>query len=197
MKFFSIAGPAWGTRTPENDETAKRRLAKTLRNPENWFHSARRLIFAMRQLEPSINHFWEALANQGASREKEYPIPDVECLSVYLMLAGLTIENLCKGHIASHLRADEEAILEEGKLPPRLDQQHRIIRLLSETGLVLSEGDNELLTRVEDAIQWLGRYPAPKSFKHLVNEINAARDIEQIGDFLRRLQAHVAAGFHL
>jgi hypothetical protein len=195
MKFFAMAGPAWGVRTPEDDETARRRLAKTLRNPQNWFQSARRLTFAMRQLEPSIAHFWEALANQGTTREKEYPIPDIECLSVYLMLAGLAIENLCKGHFVSQLRPDEEATLSAGKLPPRLDQQHRIIRLVSDTGLLLSESENELLTRVQDSIQWLGRYPAPKSFKYLVNEINAAGDVEQIGNFLARLQTHVAADF--
>ncbi len=192
MKFFSIAGPVWGTRAPESEETVKRRLAKTLRNPDNWFRSARRLTFAMRQLEPSIIHFWKALANQGTSREKDFPIPDVECLSVYLMLAGLAMENLCKGHIVSHLRPEEKAILDEGKLPPRLDQQHRVIRLLSEIGIGLSAEENELLIRVQDSIHWLGRYPAPKSFKYLVNEINAVGDIEQIGNFLSRLQAHVA-----
>jgi hypothetical protein len=192
MKFFSIAAPPWGTREPESEETTKRRLAKTLRNPDNWFHSARRLIFAMRQLEPSTIQFWKALSNQGTSREKDFPIPDVECLSVYLMLAGLAIENSCKGHIASHLRPDEKAILDEGKLPPRLDRQHRIIRLLSETGINLSVEENELLTRVQDSIRWLDRYPAPKSFKYLVNEINAAGDIEQIGSFLSRLRAQVA-----
>jgi len=108
------------------------------------------------------------------------------------MLAGLAIENLCKGHIASHLQPAEKAILDEGKLPPRLDQQHRIIRLLSETGISLSADENELLTRMQDSIQWLGRYPAPKFSKYLVNEMNAACDIEQIGDLLSRLQAQIA-----
>ena len=143
----------------------------------------------MHLLEPSIAQFWGALATQGTSAEE--PIPDIECLQVHFMLAGLAIENLCKGYLVTRLSPEEKAKLEEGRLPKRLDQQHKIRRLVSETNLQTSEVENELLERVEDSVRWLGRYPAPKYATEMINEISAATDAEQIGNFLRRLETHV------
>lgn len=143
----------------------------------------------MHLLEPSIAQFWRALATQGTSAEE--PIPDLECLQVHLMLAGLAIENLCKGYLVTRLSPEEKAKLEEGRLPKRLDQQHKIRKLVSEADLQTSEVENEFLTRVEDSVRWLGRYPAPKSATQMINEISATTDAEQLGHFLRRLKIHV------
>src|SRR4051812_11265049 len=43
MKIYSIHGEPSGNREPESVEIAKRRLAKTLANAQNWFNSAKRL----------------------------------------------------------------------------------------------------------------------------------------------------------
>lgn len=106
------------------------------------------------------------------------------------MLAGLAIENLCKGYLVTRLSLEEKAKLEEGRLPKRLDQ-HKITNLVSETGLQTSDVENELLRRVEDSVRWLGRYPAPTSATQMINEISAVTDAEQIRNFLRRLKIHV------
>ena len=189
MKLYSIIGGPGGTRAPENDELAKARLRKTLSNPESWFQSGRRLIFAMQQLEPSVAEFWDALATQGTAIEK--PMPSVDCLQVHLMLAGLAIENLCKGHLVSQLSTEDKTKLEQGVLPERLDQKHRIRKLVSAINLPTSAIDDELLCRVEDSVRWLGRYPAPKSAASMTNEINAKTDVASVNDFLSRLTAHI------
>src|SRR5207249_4363018 len=167
MKVYSIRGAPSANRKPESLETARARLSKTLSKAQNWFDSARRLTFAMRQLQPSIAEFWCSLAREGTDREKAFPTPDVECISVHLMLGGLAIENLCKGYIVSRFSAEEKAQIDHGKLPQRLDQKHRLRRLLSETGISMSEAEDDLVTRMEDSVQWLGRYPGPKSLKIL------------------------------
>lgn len=153
MKTYAIRDGPWGTRDLESVEAARGRFRKVLTNPDSWFASARQLIFAMHLLEPSVAQFWAALATQGTAAEE--PIPDTECLQVHVMLAGLAIENLCKGYLVTCLLPEEKAKLEEGQLPKRLDQQHKIRRLVSETGLKTSDVENELLTRVEDSVRWL------------------------------------------
>jgi hypothetical protein len=115
------------------------------------------------------------------------------CISVHLMLAGLAIENLCKGFIASKLSPEEKGKLEEGKSRQWWYQTHNIRKLLSKAGLTTSDKENELLRRIQDTVYWLGRYPAPKSSEALVNELNAATDVQHVNIFLSRLEAYVRA----
>jgi len=65
--------------------------------------------------------------------------------AVYHMLAGLAIENLCKGHIVQHLTQDEKNKLERGSLPARLDRKHNFQKLFDDVGfqtLGARSGDN-------------------------------------------------------
>jgi hypothetical protein len=165
-------------------------LAKTAGNPEAWFESASRLRAAMAQLEPAMLDYMVQMKLWFESKTSSPP--SAEFHSVYLMIAGLAIENLCKGNIAQRLNADERATLERGKLPRRLDRRHNINILLADVGFSPSAQDLEILPRINEALHWRGRYSVPKDhLKITPTFVFSGADDILAGNLIRRLANHV------
>jgi len=73
---------------------------------------------------------------------------------VFMLLAGLTIENLVKG-----IRVSQESALDKkGKF--RFNK-HNLVNLLEQSSITLSDDERDLVERLTQYIQWGGRYPVP------------------------------------
>jgi hypothetical protein len=138
------------------EEKAKiTRFSLYVLSEEAWFREANELITAMELLEPHIKNFWECVG-VGAGvvdRKNSEAEPEHSLINVHMMLAGLAIENLCKGHLAGRLSPKEREEVEAGVLPKSL-KNHEILELVAGTGMTLSdiEKEKDLVKRIEKAI---------------------------------------------
>jgi hypothetical protein len=82
------------------------RFSQYILSQEAWFHTANKLIAAMKLLQPHIESYWEAFNAQFLGQDSG-PEPEHSLTDVYMMLAGFAIENLCKGYLVDGLTADD------------------------------------------------------------------------------------------
>ena len=159
-------------------------------NPTNWFESARKMNAAMDQLKPAMRDFWVSLKESAEDHSKG--MPTLEYNSVYLMLAALVVENLCKGYTASHLTDHEKQLLDKGQWPGRLNRNHNIRVLLKDVGFEPTAQEQEIVSRIQEAINWRGRYPLPKDPKNLPPfwSISGCDDL-LVDALIKRLVRHV------
>ena len=98
-------------------------------------------------------------------------------------------------------KATRNQILNDGKIPGSL-KTHNLQRLVSTTGYTLTEMDKELLSRLERAAVWYGRYPIPKCFRgrsettlpngrQIFTSWVGRNDVQLIEQFLDRFREHV------
>lgn len=189
----------------QNDEaSAKRSLAKTIRNPENWLSSAERLLLAMRLLEPSIADFWSAL-DASLSKKERLPDSNLTCCPIHLMLAGLAVENLCKGYLIKNGEVDGLSDDEVAKWPKRYS--HEILKLTRKVKFPPNPQEEILLIRLQSAVHWRGRYPAPNQHwgfshqlpghpKHSEDQglIQDSLDVQRIAALIDRIKDHLSRG---
>lgn len=187
--FYTMSGDVLLPQDSHQAADAKRRFAKVAANSGNWFASASRLTFAMSQLEPSVRDFWRAACSQGTDHEEPFPSQE-ECVSIHLMLAGLAVENLCKGYLVQRLPDDQRRVLNDGTLPSDLNSKHRVLDLVRLVCIPTDADEQNLLKRVEDCVQYIARYPVPMKFGKLKDEVLAAGDVDRINAFLSRLRDH-------
>jgi hypothetical protein len=81
-----------------------------------------------------------------------------------MMLYGLGIENLAKGLIVV---GGGSAAVNNGKLREWPGPSHSLKTLLDNTGVQLSEQEEDLVVRLTAFILWAGRYPIPKLTKNM------------------------------
>jgi hypothetical protein len=79
---------------------------------------------------------------------------------VYMLLAGLAIENLAKARIVSSHPSPTKADRLEKDL-----KSHDLINLVERAGITPSEDESYLLERLEVFVTWAGRYPISSTFK--------------------------------
>jgi len=177
------------------DESYYRNLARQnyfsqrVLHSQEWFDNANRLMLAMRLIEPSIQSYWAILRkHEGFSEET----PEYECHLIFLMLAGYAIENLCKGFLVTSLSDEEVTAVKSGKYPRRL-ATHNIPELVKWAGLEADEVEKNLLLRIQAAVVWRGRYPAPRSGDEILPSIQAGSDVRRINKFLMKLRRHIGA----
>jgi hypothetical protein len=124
--------------------------AEAAATPHFWLMSAEDL---RRAAEVVWFPFEEALPRPGRPyRGESFP---VGYGAVFLMLAGLAIENLAKG-------------LKVQKNPPEIKQGkavgvtgHGILAPLKSAGISVTDNDREFIRRLEMFVSWAGRYPVP------------------------------------
>src|SRR5260370_20043586 len=170
------------------------RFSQHVLSEEAWFRAANELVAAMELLEPHIKNFWECVG-VGASvvdRKNSEAEPEHSLINVQMILAGLAIENLCKGHLAGRLSLKEREDVEAGVLPKSL-KTHEILNLVARTEMTLSDIEKDLVKRIGKAIWWRGRYPSPTSHEEIVPFVQWDFDICRIKTFLHKLRAHVRA----
>jgi hypothetical protein len=78
-----------------------------------------------------------------------------------MLLAALTIENLLKGILVSR----EAPFRKRGKFQLKT---HKLLDLVARIGLMISEDERFLLERLEEFLEWAGRYPIPVSYERML-----------------------------
>jgi hypothetical protein len=170
------------------------RFSQYVLSEKAWFRAANELVAAMDLLEPNIKNFWECVGvgTPVLDRKNSEAEPEHSLINVHMMLAGLAIENLCKGHLAGRLSLKEREDVEAGVFPKSL-KTHEILDLVARTGMTLSEREKDLVKRIHKAIWWRGRYPSPTSHEEIVPFVQWDSDIGRIKTFLQKLCTHVGA----
>ena len=90
-----------------------RQFSQSVLSAEAWFRTADELIAAMDLVEPNVEHFWEDVRSIAGAfdqasemppkHQKNDVAPKHSLINQHMMLAGLAIENLCKGYLAGGL----------------------------------------------------------------------------------------------
>jgi hypothetical protein len=104
---------------------------------------------------------------------------------VFLLLAGLALENLAKSlYVLTH-----RPTVSDEKLPPGL-KDHNIGRVLSRAKIEVTPREGEFLGKVSKAVMWSGRYPAPAGAKAIerVRVVTSLDDLSQFRVLFRRLE---------
>lgn len=198
---------------PDDSETFSpariRRFSQSVLSEEAWFRSADKLIATMDLLEPDVQRFWDdvrsiffavdATSDVPSRKQKSDPSSkqqksDVQSkhnlINQHMMLAGFAIENLCKGYLAGQLSHEERENVEAGILPESL-KSHRLVELVEQTKMTLSDTEKYLLKRISEAVLWRGRYPSAVSHKAIRPFAQVGSDIRHIKTLLQRLRRHV------
>jgi len=187
----------------DSDIFAKARIrhfSQSVLSAEAWFQTANELIAAMDLLEPHVASFWNSVralvldTKSGAAlndQKSDVP-PKHNLINQHMMLAGFAIENLCKGYLAGELSLQEREDVQAGALPESL-KDHRIVNLVEQTGMTVSDTEKYLLNRITEAVLWRGRYPSAISHKEVRPFAQIGSDICHIKTLLQKIRRHVGA----
>jgi len=135
-------------------------FAQHVRNPKLWIKTAENLMSAAELLASEIEQFWKNLdALDSGSSMPVSSMVGSQYQSIFMMLHGFAIENLCKAYTATKLCGMELLSLRMGRLPRRLKTHNLDYLVTKGIGLVVDNGEKELLKRLEAAVTWAGRYP--------------------------------------
>ena len=94
------------------DKVALSNYSTTLLSPQKWFETANQVGAAMAILEPQILVEWEMTREWARGRGI---FPEHSLSGTYMMLAGLVIENLCKGHAVDGMHDDRHFLVPGGR----------------------------------------------------------------------------------
>jgi hypothetical protein len=161
------------------------RFAQYILSQETWFYTADKLIAAMKLLEPQIKAYWHSFSQDTK------PGPEPNLTDVHMMLAGLAIENLCKGYLVEHLSPKDRNTIKGGSFPKSLNT-HNTLKLIESTGMTLSDTEKYLIDQIYQA-NWRGRYPGPTSHEDIRPFVQGGSDIRWITTILLKLRARVGA----
>jgi hypothetical protein len=167
------------------------KFAQSVLSQEAWFHTANKLIAAMKLLEPYIESYWKAFNAQFLGQDSE-PEPAHSLTDVYMMLAGFAIENLCKGYLVDRLSPDDRNAIKGGGSFPQSLKNHNTLELIESTEMTLSETEKFVIDQINQAI-WRGRYPSSISHEDIRPFVQGGSVFRRITLLLGRLHAHVGA----
>lgn len=131
----------------------------------HWISKARDLYEAARLLEPAMEIVWNSYRAKakglGARLEPDH------CTGPYFMLISYAAENLLKAAAVSRNSFRyKEHFRTTGKFPAEL-KKHDLVELAGLLGLVVAEGEEDLLRRLTRSATWFGRYPSPLKYAEM------------------------------
>lgn len=128
---------------------------KVARMPFAWRMTAESLLRAARALVPLMQ------ADNRASLDPMQNTFDPPVTPVYMLLAGLVIENLAKARLVAE-RSSPATVGEDlaGDL-----KTHNLIDLLDRARLTLTADESHLAERLQAFVEWAGRYPIPATLE--------------------------------
>ncbi len=125
--------------------------------PVYWHNKSNDLLLSARTL-------WVAM-EQNVSLE-------VNCLSTYKMLMGMSLELLFKAHCVGECIS--------------YGPTHDLVLLAKTANFAMSKDENRILKVLSEYILWGGRYPTPKKFEHLEshwkNQSKVLNDKKKLGN---------------
>lgn len=97
-----------------------------------------------------------------------------------MLIAGFTVENLAKAMLVFN----EKVINKKGEFTIKT---HKLLYLLERAKVKLSDTEHDFIERLEQFIEWAGRYPAPLKYTNLMprsslDDSFAILNIEQSDD---------------
>lgn len=125
-----------------------------MREPTVWRMSADSLYRAAVLLRPTVD---ADLEHYSQPKVVERVGPSVSF--VYLLIAGLALENLSKGLLAG---AKPTEVVRDGRWRR---QSHSIEDLLQEARVALDADERDLVERLSEAVVWCGKYPQPLDYR--------------------------------
>jgi hypothetical protein len=109
---------------------------------------------------------------------------------VFLMLAGLAIENLAKALLVHRKLVS----VTKGSITRKDLQAHGVETLLGRAGVKLSKEERRLIRRLDKAVEWSGRYPVPLTATTLTTQsehVSSLTDPEEFTTLFRRLASEL------
>lgn len=94
----------------------------------------------------------------------------------YMLIIGLSLENLIKGLLIS----EEPNYVKDGRLDSAITSGHNLYSLSNKsTTFTFTEEEQTLLKILSDAIPNWGKYPTPKKFEQIVGETHSTPEIRE------------------
>jgi len=136
-----------------------RRYESTAFDEKEWISTARALYESARKLEPDLIRVWEKWREVFKGRAHRHP--SNPCQGAYYMLLSFAVENLLKAAaISKNGEQYREQFRTKARFPKALTK-HDLVQLAQKVGLVLKDGEEDLLRRLKRSAVWHGRYPVP------------------------------------
>ena len=136
-------------RTPE--KLFRRMFQQAADMPDAWRMTADSLMRAAGTLVPLVEADTRAALDPSQNTFEDPVAP------VFMLLAGLAIENLAKAKLVEG-RSSPATVGDA--LAPDL-KSHDLVDLLHRAGLTLSDDESYLAERLQAFVEWAGRYPIP------------------------------------
>jgi hypothetical protein len=142
------------------------------------------------ELKQPVNWAYMGTALQKAASLMDWrlkrDITDWRYIPIYRMLMGFSLENLIKGILVAE---GHPCMADGARLHHGLAEYADLV-----TGIVLTEGDKNVLANLEPYVLWAGRYPRPRQPKGMISigHSPARHDAElalgqKLYDYLRTL----------
>lgn len=166
----------------ERTATYRRQFAGQVLCSNSWLQAAKDLLETVKLLEPALRRRWRDYSD-GKAGLKPLVVHDT-----FLMLLGLTAENMLKSRIVKYDRhLLQREIYGSGKLPSVLKGNHDLIALANRARINLSPRQRELLMVLREAVRWSGRYPVPTSANPLPLQAHNEQLIDELKDLMNDL----------
>lgn len=140
--------------------------AKTARDPEAWRSTVMDIHTAALALRAAITAKDDGVRHLAvtpiARRRADRVHPNPALWRIYLLLAGLALENLAKSVIVGQ---HPELVTREGLSRDWPGTGHRLRELFRRAGINLSWEETRLVLGLQRYVEWGGRYPVPKQFR--------------------------------
>ena len=165
-----------------------RDFADRVLTSRHWLNAARELLETVRLVEPVLRQHWRDFENSEA------PLRPLSMHRTFLLLVGLTVENLLKSRIVKYKRRSlRSEMTKTGKIPKILTGNHNLTAYAAAAKVTPTTKDQRVLSRLSRAVRWSGRYPFPSSYRNWDTEIYSANDIDDtkqfVNDLFNRLHA--------
>ena len=131
------------------------------KSPRPWKNTAESLKFAADLLHSKLIE----LDTRVQLNEKGDLLSEAWSVSsIFMMLAGLSLENLIKGILISQ----DPSIVNGGKFNWGR-KPHGLVSLFKQANVLVSSDEKMFLKRLEEFVAWVGRYPLPLATTPLFN----------------------------
>ena len=140
-------------------------------HPSNWFVVADELNHSAIVLYKDRNQS----ITERTDKDGNLLIKKPTSSKAYFLVAGFSIENLIKGILITN---NSKLIEPEGKISNSISKGHNLTALSQKLkSITLSPKEKELISIFSEAIPNWSRYPIPKTFQKLENEIALTTEI--------------------
>lgn len=143
----------------------KKDIEKYIRKaaPEEWYDYAR-------ELKEAADTLWKLKSKEMIyfkTEETQYLKPNYS--RTFFFLNGVSIENLLKGILIS----EKPDLLKDGKISDEISKGHKLKELaLKVKSLKFDDKELRILELLSEVVPYWGKYPIPKRFQDLKQEIH-------------------------